>query len=467
MLRTKSYCKLLLIFTVVFATFVAVVEAEKCREEVNCKKKRSSKSPYQCYDDIDDPYVYFATKTAYRWNRNKDDDEISHKGCQAQLFWLLSRHGTRTPGTKDMIILKNELPIVRQAILKNHKEGRGQLCEDDLDNLSDWEFRANVSENKFLVKEGYKELKGIGERYQERFPKLLTRPFINESYTFRYTDSERTAASATEFAKGVFGKKDAPNVWYQTPITPDPLLRFYKTCPKWKQEVDDNPDAVQEKTLFEQSDEFLSMIQSVSDRLGFETSLSLDDIDRFYMMCSFEKAWRPKKLSPWCAVFSENDLEILEYREDLDYYYEDGYGYEINYKQACPIIKDIHDRFKGYIDNVASSPKGVFYFSHSGTLLKVLARFGLFKDATVPKHSNRHSSEMKNREWRTSLIDSFATNIALVLFKCNQDYYVTTYVQERPVMLPGCSDFLCPFSQFSDLYGPYASSCDLDQICRV
>ena len=82
-----------------------------------------------------------------------------------------------------MIILKNELPIVRQAILKNHKEGRGQLCEDDLDNLSDWEFRANVSENKFLVKEGYKELKGIGERYQERFPKLLTRPFINESYT--------------------------------------------------------------------------------------------------------------------------------------------------------------------------------------------------------------------------------------------------------------------------------------------
>ena len=36
----------------------------------------------------------------------------------------------------------------------------------------------------------------------------------------------------------------------------------------------------------------------------------------------------------------------MEYREDLEYYYEDGYGYEINYKQACPIIKDVHDRFK-------------------------------------------------------------------------------------------------------------------------
>lgn len=466
MLCLKSRCQLLLTLTVFLTLFTSIAEAEQC-EEGNCKKKRSSDSPYHCYDDIDDPYVYFATKTAYRWNRNKDDAEIKHAGCEAQLFWFLSRHGTRNPGTEDMVKLKNELPILRQAINENHKEGRGNLCLDDLDNLNDWKFHTNTSESKYLVREGYKELNGIGERYQDRFPKLLTRPFANESYTIRYTDSERTAASATEFVKGVFGKEDAANVWYQTPTTPDPLLRFYKTCQKWKEEVKKNPDAVMEKTLFEQTDEFLLMIKSISDRLGFEKSLSLDEIEKLYMMCSFEKAWRPKKLSPWCAVFSEDDLEIMEYREDLEYYYEDGYGYEINYKQACPIIKDVHDRFKQHVENVAGNPKGVFYFSHSGTLLKVLARLGLFKDSTVMKHSNRKSREMRNREWRTSLIDSFATNIALVLFKCKQEYYVTTYVQERPVMLPGCDDTLCPFSQFSDVYGPYASSCDLDEICRI
>ena len=85
--------------------------------------------------------------------------------------------------------------------------------------------------------------------------------------------------------------------------------------------------------MFEQTEEFLSVIRSVSDRLGFEKSLTLgtvfffltvgfklelkslyfetDDIERLYMMCSFEKAWRPKKLSPWCAAFSEEDLEVL------------------------------------------------------------------------------------------------------------------------------------------------------------
>lgn len=461
--------KLLLSVTVCLAIFVILSEAEQCKENVACKAKRSSKSKspsYQCYDDIDDPYVYFATKTAYRWNRNNDDDEIKHKGCQAQQFWILSRHGTRNPGTKEMTQLKTELPNLREIIIKNHKEGRGELCEDDLDNLEEWEFRANVEDDKFLVKEGYKELKGLGERFQERFPELLTRPFINESYTFRYTDSQRTKASAIEFAKGVFGKKDAQNVWYQTPTTPDPLLRFYKSCQKWKQEVDDNPEAIIERTLFEQTNEFLSMIKSVSDRLGFEKTLNLTDINMLYTMCSFEKAWRPKKLSAWCAVFSEEDLEIMEYREDLDYYYQDGYGYEINYEQACPIIKDVHDRFREVTTKANSVAKGVFYFSHSGTLLKVLARLGLFEDSIALKHSNRLSDEMKKREWRTSLIDSFATNIAFVLFNCNQNNYVTAYVQERPVILPGCSGRLCPFSEFSAKYGAYASSCNLEEICR-
>ena len=32
-----------------------------------------------------------------------------------------------------------------------------------------------------------------------------------------------------------------------------------------------------------------------------------------FTMCSFEKAWRPKKLSPWCSVFSKEDLEVLHF----------------------------------------------------------------------------------------------------------------------------------------------------------
>lgn len=83
--------------------------------------------------------------------------------------------------------MKDKLPVLRDAILKNHKEKRGSLCEDDLENLEDWEFRANVTEDKFLVKEGHEELKNLGDRFQERFPELLTRPFENDSYVVSNT----------------------------------------------------------------------------------------------------------------------------------------------------------------------------------------------------------------------------------------------------------------------------------------
>ena len=60
----------------------------------------------------------------------------------------------------------------------------------------------------------------------------------------------------------------------------------------------------------------------------------------------------------------------MEYREDLEYFYEDGYGHSINYVQACPIVKDVVDHFTQVVESAPYQPKGLFYFTHSGTLLK-------------------------------------------------------------------------------------------------
>lgn len=42
--------------------------------------------PTLCYDKIDKPYIQFATKTGYRVNQNKDDDEIKVKG----IFFIIN-----------------------------------------------------------------------------------------------------------------------------------------------------------------------------------------------------------------------------------------------------------------------------------------------------------------------------------------------------------------------------------------
>lgn len=63
-------------------------------------------------------------------------------------------------------------------------------------------------------------------------------------------------------------------------------------------------------------------------------------------MCRYDKAWAVEKLSPWCAVFNNEELKVLEYAEDLDYYYGAGYGRDVNKVIGCLPLKDMINRFR-------------------------------------------------------------------------------------------------------------------------
>lgn len=36
----------------------------------------------------------------------------------------------------------------------------------------------------------------------------------------------------------------------------------------------------------------------------------------------------------------------MAYREDLEYFWKDGYGHEVNYEQACVPIQDLLEYFR-------------------------------------------------------------------------------------------------------------------------
>ena len=39
-------------------------------------------------------------------------------------------------------------------------------------------------------------------------------------------------------------------------------------------------------------------------------------------------------------------MQVLEYAEDLKTYYKQGYGFQLNYKQACPLLQDLITRIR-------------------------------------------------------------------------------------------------------------------------
>lgn len=70
--------------------------------------------------------------------------------------------------------------------------------------------------------------------------------------------------------------------------------------------------------------------------------LKPEDVQLMYTVCAFETAWqRHKPPSVWCRFFDVDALRALEFAEDLEYYWNDGYGYELTHRIACPAIADM------------------------------------------------------------------------------------------------------------------------------
>ena len=44
---------------------------------------------------------------------------------------------------------------------------------------------------------------------------------------------------------------------------------------------------------------------------------------------------------PWCAVFSNQEMSVMEKNEDLHYYYQDGYHYNISRQMTGVLLRDL------------------------------------------------------------------------------------------------------------------------------
>lgn len=112
-----------------------------------------------------------------------------------------------------------------------------------------------------------------------------------------------------------------------------------------------------------------------------------------------------------------------------------------------------------------SESKVNLQFSHAGSIKKLYAIFGLYEDENPMKAKNFCSQE--KRKWHSSSISPFLSNLALVLLDCGTDRKVAAFHNEKPVRLGGCSDILCSYDEFYNMYSPIAETCDLKKICHT
>lgn len=113
-----------------------------------------------------------------------------------------------------------------------------------------------------------------------------------------------------------------------------------------------------------------------------------------------------------------------------------------------------------------TGPLGIFYFGHSINLLSIVARLGIGKDNTPLLSTN--FEQMKNRKWRTSFIDPFASNVIAVFYRCRNGNKAMILLNEHSVPVTKDPCHFCSWESIEAQFDPITSdnrTCNLD-MCK-
>ncbi|CAH2980125.1 unnamed protein product [Chilo suppressalis] len=432
-----------------------------------------------CLSVDEEPYFLFGTKTAYIFaNRGLSNNNRAHEipGCEPIAFWLLSRPGSTLPEHGEMDALRN-LADLKQNIADNYRNQNfrntnRRICTSDLNLLEQWSWnpRHNVTFAGDLTSDGYINTQGLAQAWKQKYPGLLNDNRYN--YLFKYVNDKLSSTTFKAFTEGLFRTQadglDLPKE------NDEKLLRPYQFCDSWKKNVENNKETLAQREIFESKLEYKQMVTNISQRLGFNYDVEPTTIRNMYQMCRYNKAWEVAQVSPWCSVFTREDLRRLEYAEDLETYYKYGPGTDLNKKVGCAHIKDMIDFFKNHTQNeMPLQPRTVIQFVELASILLTVNAMGARNDAAPLTGDNYHTAAVQARKWTNSIMTPYNANLAAVLYKCtlngnfgiNDRYQVLFLENEKPISLDGCRVGLCNWSHVTKTLGAIADACDL-QSCN-
>lgn len=428
---------------------------------IHCSPYTIRRNKDYCYSTDDKPNRNYSTKTTYfqsiSSSNNILDESVSNANCTVKFIYYLSRHGTRHNGDKGIIEWNNVLPKIQQHI--SQFSNKTQLCQKDIEIIANWTLRMKPEDDKELVETGKREQEFIAKEMKKRFPEFFAQNSLLEDYEFRHTKTKRTRDSALAFLKGLFDSNQNINLT-ESPEK-DTLLHFYKHCDKYRKVTEEQSGIEYDKFL--KGPEIRKVKQRVIQRLALNNSIEYETLQLIYDNCVFE--YGIYNDAPWCTVFQKEDIDILEYAEDIKYYWEDSYPHDITVEQTCELVKDIWQHLKNSKEGNGKR-KIVGRWAHSATVNTLYTRLGLYKDKQQLLHNNY--DQQKARKWRTTLHTPMSSSIAFVLLQCKDDFTVQTFHMEKLIKLDGiCAEKDCKWSEIEEKFKPISDNCNFDEICKV
>ncbi|KAI3497559.1 hypothetical protein L1887_40271 [Cichorium endivia] len=413
---------------------------------------------------------HLATVTRYDVSKDiKENSFVSSKipdQCSPIHLNLVARHGTRAPTKKRKKDLEN-LSTQLKVLLKDAKE-RGASLEKLPSWLREWSSPwKGTSKGGELISEGEDEMYNLGIRIRERFPQLFTDEYHHDIYQIRASQIPRASASAVAFGMGMFngrgklgeGKHRAFAVLSESRAS-DIMLRFHDCCKNYKAYRKQ-----QEPAVYKLKEPVLEEItRSLVARHGL--NFTIKDTTTLWFLCK-QEASLLDITDQACGLFTNDEINLLEWTDDLEMFIVKGYGNALNYRMGVPLLQDvilsmeqaITAKEEGYAPG--SYEKATLQFAHAETLVPLSCLIGLFLEGSEFDQIQREEplkyppKPPQKRTWRGSKVAPFAGNNILVLYSCpgnnTNKYFMQVLHNEQPIPMAGCggTDF-CPFDVFKE-----------------
>lgn len=372
-------------------------------------------NPFYCYaqDRIRQQLGMFSIYSAYETHRG-DSVDPSASSCTPSKFWFMNRHGTRLQSRSEIQNIYDHSERVRSGILSSYAAGRSSLCESDVALIRNWTVPdIPLEREQALTDAGWAELEGLAQRYQRAFPGVLPSTYARNDFYFRSTSTQRAIESLRAFTVGLFGASQT--VVFEPIVNPDLLLRAHDFCDAFIAVSGTN----EEQEAFADGPEYQEMLTQVSNKLGFfgANHLTRVEVETLLNLCRFEQIWDINSTSPFCSAFSIANHQVLEYYEDLHWYYRCGYG---NIREHRVLYESVNcNLFQDLLRFLASDDPNDFrakvYSGHTATIQLLLTTFNMFRDSeTLTRHT---FAQHVLRQWRMSKISMKASNLAVVRYE--------------------------------------------------
>lgn len=326
---------------------------------------------------------------------------------------------------------------------------------------------------------GMEQLYEIGRRLRDGELRSLvdTRGYVAHRHRFTSSETSRTKQSAQVYSTGFFyDDENGKEVLGEglsinsVPKSEDWAMRFFEACEKFESEDSSGAYHV-EHDLFRESafEKEGTIADAVLTRLGLANAgFNKKHVEAMHQVCSFETSLSNVN-DRFCSVFTEDEMDAFEYHRDLAFYWSRSHGNGLGKIIASKLLASILSNFDSLVDETimrSGEPEVAhFMFGHAETLVPLLSLVGLFNEGIEWRHDTPKDVWLA-RNFKSRDVTPFSANFGLLLYRCDDEYYVRALHNEIQVHIPGCDAPLCPYQDFKNLFSDIINT-DLHGQCTT